>query len=135
MSTVRPGDSFAVYGLLRKGASGFAQFGLEQAFRPLGPCRIPGIIHDLGGYPGLVAGEGEVVGELFEVVDATVIAQLDAFEEYDPAAEHASRYLRWRLRLLAPEADAWVYVWNRPVTGFPRVGNGDWLDWAQRVQP
>ncbi|MFC4724061.1 gamma-glutamylcyclotransferase [Glycocaulis abyssi] len=130
MSAVKAGDAFAVYGLLRKGASGFAEFGLEAAFRPLGPCCIPGVIHDLGGYPGLVAGEGAVIGELFEVADPSVIPRLDAFEDYDPQAPDRSRYLRQRIRLLSPDADAWVYVWNRPVTGFARVESGDWLEWV-----
>lgn len=130
MSEVQAGDAFAVYGLLRKGASGFARFGLDTAFRPLRPCRIPGVIHDLGGYPGLVLGEGEVVGELFAVTDPAVIPQLDAFEDYDPDAPDNSRYLRVRIRLLSPDRQAWVYVWNRPVSGYPRVEGGDWLEWA-----
>ncbi|WP_439634508.1 gamma-glutamylcyclotransferase family protein [Glycocaulis sp.] len=130
MSAVKAGDAFAVYGLLRKGASGFAQFGLERAFRPLGPCRIPGVIHDLGGYPGLVDGEGAVIGELFEVADPSVIARLDAFEDYYPQAPDRSRYLRRQITLLTPARKAWVYLWNLPVTGFARVESGDWLEWV-----
>ena len=57
MSKVRAGDAFAVYGLLRAGESGFARFGLEQAFAPLGPCLLTGKLYDLGAYPGLVEGE------------------------------------------------------------------------------
>lgn len=130
MGQVHAGDAFAVYGLLRKGASGFARFGLERAFRPLGPCTIPGLIHDLGGYPGLVEGRGEVVGELFEVIDPSVIARLDAFEDYYPQAPDRSRYLRRQITLLTPARKAWVYVWNQPVEGAPLVAHGDWLEWA-----
>ncbi|KPP82626.1 MAG: hypothetical protein HLUCCA04_00790 [Oceanicaulis sp. HLUCCA04] len=133
MSAVKAGEAFAVYGLLRRGASGFAQFGLETAFKPLGPCRIPGIIYDLGGYPGLVAGPGEVIGELFTVTDAAVIPRLDTFEEYYPDDLNASRYLRQRVHLLSPDSDAWVYVWNRTVAGCPCVESGDWLEWAGRT--
>lgn len=130
MIAVKAGDAFAVYGLLRKGASGFAQFGLERAFRPLGPCRIPGLIYDLGGYPGLVDGEGAVIGELFEVADPSVIARLDTFEDYYPQAPDRSRYLRRQITLLTPACKAWVYLWNLPVTGFARVESGDWLEWV-----
>ncbi|MFN3835451.1 MAG: gamma-glutamylcyclotransferase [Glycocaulis sp.] len=132
MAMVRAGDAFAVYGLLRKGASGFAQFGLERAFRPLGPCRISGLIYDLGGYPGLTEGEGEVAGELFAVADPSIIAKLDAFEDYYPHAPARSRYLRRQITLLTPARKAWVYVWNRPVEGAPLVAHGDWLEWAGR---
>jgi len=130
MTAVKAGDAFAVYGLLRRGASGFAQFGLETAFTALGPCRIPGVIHDLGGYPGLVTGPGEVIGELFTVTDAAVIPRLDAFEDYDPDTPETSRYLRLKVRLLSPDTDAWVYIWNRTVADCPRVDSGDWLEWA-----
>ena len=64
MTEVKAGEAFAVYGLLRAGESGFAQFGLEHAFAPLGPCVLPGQLYDLGAYPGLVDAPGEVIGEM-----------------------------------------------------------------------
>lgn len=132
MEEVQAGDAFAVYGLLRKGASGFDGFGLERAFRAIGPCRIPGVMYDLGGHPGLVAGEGGVVGELFEVADPSVVAKLDAFEDYYPHAPERSRYLRRQIMLLTPARKAWVYVWNQPVEGYARVDTGDWLAWVDQ---
>lgn len=127
----RPGDRLAVYGLLRPGASAFDRFGLDRAFRDLGPCAIPGRLHDLGAYPGLVAaartGGERVEGRLFEIVDASVMADLDAFEDYHPGAPERSRYARVRLRLIAPDVTAWVYVWRLATEGSPRIESGDWL--------
>jgi gamma-glutamylcyclotransferase (GGCT)/AIG2-like uncharacterized protein YtfP len=127
MSTIRPGDAIAVYGLLRAGESGFARFGLANAFKPLGPCVIPGELWDLGAYPGLVAGPGQVVGELFELTDVAIVPKLDAFEDYWPDEPERSRYDRVKVRLMEPDLDAWVYVWRLGLDEAVPIPGGDWL--------
>jgi len=121
------GDLLAVYGLLRAGEVGFERFGLAQAFEDIGPCIIPGKLYDLGRYPGLVEGEGRVAGELFRVKNMSVMPQLDKYEDYDPADEAGSRYLRRRVALIEPDVAAWVYLWNRSVEDCKPIANGDWL--------
>lgn len=124
---MRAGDAIAVYGLLRAGESGFARFGLADAFRPLGPCVIPGALWDLGQFPGLVAGGGQVAGELFELIDPSVIPRLDAFEDYWPADPARSRYDRVKLRLREPDREAWVYVWRLGLETATLIESGDWF--------
>lgn len=121
------GDLLAVYGLLRKGEVGFARFGLARAFEHVGSCVIPGRLFDLGDYPGLVAGEGSVIGELFRVTDMSLMSQLDAYEDYDASDENGSRYLRRDVSLIEPAVTAWVYLWNRSVEGCGPIASGDWL--------
>lgn len=126
---VRDGDLIAVYGLLRAGQSGFARFGLAGAFEARGPCLIPGLIYDLGGFPGLTGGPGHVRGELFAVRNALVMPRLDAFEDYWPGDSRRTRYERRRLKLAEPDGvEAWVYVWVRPLTGARPIPGGDWLN-------
>jgi len=126
--SVRDGDLIAVYGLLRAGQSGFARFGLAGAFEARGPCRIPGLLYDLGDYPGLVGGPGQVRGELFAVRNALVMPRLDAFEDYWSGDKSRTRYERRRLTLAQPEGlEAWVYVWVCPLTGARAIPSGDWL--------
>ena len=127
MTEVRAGEAFAVYGLLRAGESGFAQFGLEHAFAPLGPCVLPGQLYDLGAYPGLVDAPGEVIGELFEVRDASVMPKVDAFEDYWPEDRARSRYERRKVRLIEPDRDAWVYIWILDVEDARLIESGDWF--------
>jgi gamma-glutamylcyclotransferase (GGCT)/AIG2-like uncharacterized protein YtfP len=122
------GDLIAVYGLLRAGESGFAQFGLADAFKAAGPCIMPGDLYDLGAYPGLVLGKGRVLGELFEVVDVSVKGQLDAFEDYWPDDLEQSRYERVKLSLIDDPRSAWVYVWRRGVENARFIDSGDWLN-------
>lgn len=70
-----------VYGTLKRGCTNHAQLAGQ---RFVGLARtLPGHrLHDLGGYPGLVAASGEpggVEGEIWSV-DAKALSQLDAFE-------------------------------------------------------
>ena len=128
MGQVESGDLIAVYGLLRAGESGFSQFGLANAFRSAGSCLIPGRLYDLGAYPGLVHGKGAVIGELFEVVDASVMGKLDAFEDYWPDDPDRSRYERVRLQLVNDPRQAWVYVWCLGLDQARLIKSGDWLN-------
>ena len=125
---VRDGELIAVYGLLRAGESGFAQFGLANAFEGLGPCLIPGKLYDLGAYPGLIAGEGRVKGELFRIKDSSVMTKLDAFEDYWPDDLDRSRYERVPLTLVNDNRQAWVYIWRRSVSNARFIASGDWLN-------
>ena len=127
MAEVAAGDAIAVYGLLRAGESGFERFGLAGAFRPLGPCVIPGQLYDLGAYPGLVSGGERVIGELFELTDLSVMPALDAFEDYWPGDPERSRYDRVRVQLLEPDRHAWVYRWRLGVDDARLIESGDWF--------
>lgn len=125
---VKAGDLIAVYGLLRAGETGFEQFGLAHAFKDAGPCVLTGELWDLGRYPGLVEGEGRVLGELFEVLDPTVMTRLDAFEDYWPRDPARSRYERRKVQLIEPDRQAWVYVWLLGLDAARRIESGDWLN-------
>src|ERR1019366_3200932 len=45
----------------------------------LGPARTPGVLYDLGAFPGLGHGDGVVTGELFEIPES-LLARVDRFE-------------------------------------------------------
>ncbi|RZU98749.1 gamma-glutamylcyclotransferase family protein [Spiribacter vilamensis] len=79
-----------IYGLLRPGFEGAKLLGNA---RSLGEATTQGWLYDLGGYPGLVAGDGIVHGEVCEVDDAR-LPEIDAFEQYDPADPAGSLYVR-----------------------------------------
>lgn len=125
-ATVDEDCRIAFYGTLRDPALRHS-LGLAGRMRRLGRCRIEGILYDLGSYPALGAGKRVVHGELFEILDSGALAALDAFEEFDPGRTKMSAYVRERVRLIEPELECWVYVYNRPLRGVPRVLGGDWL--------
>ena len=76
-------------------------------------------------------GEGSVVGDLFEVRDLSVFRLLDRYERYDALHPKDSLYLRRVVRLLQPQVDAWVYLYNRTVEGKPRIESGDWAQYRR----
>ena len=107
-----------VYGSLR---SGEAEHALLERARPLGPCRTAAgfALVDLGEYPALVAGEGTVEGELYEVDDAT-LAALDDYEDHPTLFERVSVDLEDGSAALTYRGAACV------VDDAPRVPSGRW---------
>ena len=129
--TVRKGDLFVFYGLLKQGAAGMpADLPLEASGTFTGPCRFRGRLLDLGGFPGVVDGEQLCHGVRYELNDVSIIGAMDAFEDVtdDPAT---SLYTRRQIPLLddhgAPTGEqAWIYWYNQPAEGFHDVADGNW---------
>jgi gamma-glutamylcyclotransferase (GGCT)/AIG2-like uncharacterized protein YtfP len=113
-------ELLAVYGTLMTGLALPQQpGGVEDALRLRGPCRIPGRLYDMKlGYPALTAEEGDVSGELFEIVDPAGLETLDAYEP--------PPYERRLVRLIEPDVDAWVYVYAGELPAEDAIDDADW---------
>lgn len=116
-----------VYGTLRRGG---ANHGLLAPFvRREEAGTVPGVLLDLGGYPGWVEGEGAVRGEVFRLEPpALALVLLDDLEEYFGAGD--PRNLYERVRVTARTADgpveAWAYRYVGPREGAAPVPGGEW---------
>jgi gamma-glutamylcyclotransferase (GGCT)/AIG2-like uncharacterized protein YtfP len=122
-------DLLAVYGTLMSGQAYEGRPDVERLMRPVGACRIPGVLFSEGDYPWLVADEGEVAGELYEVPDPATLDLLDAYEnEGRHIVEGKGVYERRRTRLIEPDLEAWVYIWAGETSGEP-IDDGDWRTW------
>jgi gamma-glutamylcyclotransferase (GGCT)/AIG2-like uncharacterized protein YtfP len=75
-------------------------------------------LRDLGPYPGMCRGDGQVEGELW-LVSPRKLRHLDWFEE------HPQRYRRERIRL-ADGLDAFAYLYSEPAGSAPRIAGGSW---------
>jgi gamma-glutamylcyclotransferase (GGCT)/AIG2-like uncharacterized protein YtfP len=119
-----------VYGLLRPGFEGAGLLGDAQ---PLGAATTSGLLYDLGGYPGLVPGDGVVHGEIC-AVDDTRLPALDAFEDYNPVDPVGSLYIRTTVMAwLVASGEAitvQVYRYNRPVPEHAWIADGDYARYA-----
>lgn len=124
---------FAFYGTLRRGGGALERLGLASELTYAGRCVIPGVLSVISWYPGLVPGEGRVIGDLFLVPDAATVALLDRFEGYRPGDPAGSLYVRREIDLIEPEGLAWTYLWTGPVAEAARIPSGDWL--ARRESP
>ena len=130
-------DYVAIYGALRSDVTvSLRRPEPELASRTKFECRclIPGRLVDVGDYPGLVAGDGVVEGELLRVTQGSVLAELDSFEGYDPQTPGEGRFDRRLIRLREPAVDAWVYVYAQETAGLPTVPDGDWKRYFQARQ-
>ena len=98
----------------------------------LGAARIQGRLYDLGTYPGLVWGEGEVngvvSGEVYRV-SAAHLDRLDQIEEMIPNNPQSSLYWRERVVVLSGACAGqlvWTYRYNRAVDEGALIAHGDY---------
>lgn len=112
-----------VYGTLKKGCKNHPHLA-DQTY--VGDARTaPGYrLHDLGDYPGMVAGGDSVTGEVWSV-DAASLARLDAFEGVDEGL-----YRREPVKLLPPfdRETVWTYLYARDPAGRPAIAADTWTE-------
>jgi gamma-glutamylaminecyclotransferase len=108
-----------VYGSLLKGEPNHRL--LERAtFAGAARTRAEFTLHDLGAFPGMVAGGADAVaGEVYEV-DGDTLALLDALES------HPTWYRRTPITLADGSAAETYLLTPRHVAGRPVVTSGDW---------
>ncbi len=115
-----------VYGTLKKG---FSLHRYLAGTRFLGEAKLSGFeMYDLGWYPGIVPGKGVIYGEVYEIGPGT-LALLDEIED------EGKEYQRKLLKVELPdgrELEAFVYVYQGPVTGKVRVPGGRWTKGGKR---
>jgi gamma-glutamylcyclotransferase (GGCT)/AIG2-like uncharacterized protein YtfP len=107
--------------------------------RHLGPAHVPGVLYDLGDFPGALvdpASPDRVVGRVFRLPDDPgVLAALDAHEGFEPADPAGSLFLRVERTVTLPDGGrlaCWVYAYNRDPGQAPRVPHGDYARWRAR---
>lgn len=115
-----------VYGTLRPTLAAGGHARLVHDLEVVGPATVPGTLLDLGDYPGLIAGEGLVRGELLRIVDAARLQALDDYEECG-GPEPLFRRERMVARLSdGTTVDAWGYRYARPQRAATIIAGGDY---------
>lgn len=103
--------------------------------RFVGAAQVPGRLVDVGRYPGLLLGEGQVTGEVYEVDDAH-LARLDAVEDMVPGHRAASQYWREEVTVVSGPLQGravQTYVYNRSVEGCTPIPHGDYRRYIREV--
>jgi gamma-glutamylcyclotransferase (GGCT)/AIG2-like uncharacterized protein YtfP len=87
---------------------------------PIGEGFADGVLYDLGGYPGAAldpASEQRITGLVLQLPeDSNVLREIDAYEEFDPAAPNTSQFIRILHPVVLAKGGTlpcWVYVYNR----------------------
>ena len=121
------GDWVVLYGSLMRGLGAMDELGIGNRLRYVGPCTVMGELFDLGRFPGMRHGDGQVIAEIHALLAAEVIEVLDEFEGYSAARPRESLYLREAITLIAPSGvEAWVYTYNEVPDASMRITSGDW---------
>ena len=84
-------------------------------------------MYDLGSYPGIIDGEGQVIGEIYEINQVT-LNELDKAEGYSPEEPKGSKYIRKEVKIVSTEVDDTViaYFYNQQVEESGRILSGDY---------
>jgi gamma-glutamylcyclotransferase (GGCT)/AIG2-like uncharacterized protein YtfP len=125
-----------VYGTLRPGAAAFGQ--VAPYVQRLVAATLAGAeLYDLGPYPVLVEGDGQVVGEALYLNSSLyrfALHRLDRYEGYN-AVTNSGLYVRRERDITLAGGErvaAWVYLGTRQQTvGARRIVGGDWLAWRK----
>ena len=121
-----------IYGTLMPGLRLEAQM---HGARFMGPAQVPGRVVDVGRFPGLLLGDGQVTGEVYEV-DAAHLVRLDVVEGLVPGDREASQYWREEVMVLSGPLQGHpvqTYVYNRPVDGCTPIAHGDYRRYIREV--
>jgi len=119
-------DHLFIYGTLRDGEerSGILSEFSSKVYKD---CKIKGSLIDLpDGYPGLISGDGSVVGEIHHTPDIeNALKKLDTIEGFNGYREDGSLF--HRVLTYSNNIPCWTYVYARSSDDGPVIESGDWL--------
>jgi gamma-glutamylcyclotransferase (GGCT)/AIG2-like uncharacterized protein YtfP len=122
-----------VYGTLRRDAQHPMADYLNQQAQWIGPASYQGTLYQVADYPAVVASSDPadtVYGEVYQLLTAELWSVLDDYEQCSPSFPTPSEYQRLlqTVYLSSGEAiSAWVYLYNRSISGLEVIESGDFL--------
>ena len=122
-------DLVFVYGTLMKGMLRHSV--LEQDCEFICKGSVQGELYDLGNYPGLVAGEKTVYGEVYQAEDMLdVIQKLDLIEGSGGSDPLFSRTIQ---KVNTEQGEKWAYVYHyaQSLDSCIEIESGNWKDVSQ----
>ena len=121
-----------VYGTLRSNQPNAPRLGGST---PLGWATTNGQLLDLGDYPGLIEGDGKVVGELF-LLPVAALDRIDDLEGFDLADPEGSLFVRELREVQLPghQATYSAFTYRWPHGGGTPIVHGDWVRHLQEKE-
>jgi gamma-glutamylcyclotransferase (GGCT)/AIG2-like uncharacterized protein YtfP len=111
-AATRPVHYLAFYGNLKRSGSTIVHPLWDDHLTYMGYCHIPGKLHHRGQAVSLVAGDGDVVGELYRLKDLQILPQLDEYEAANDVNPTKPGFSRVLVELSKPKVLAWVYFYD-----------------------
>lgn len=85
---------------------------IKDKLELIGPCLVQGELYECGDYPALLKGKRSIEGELFKIIDESVMPILDEYEATDNNHPDLAGFTRERVELIKPSVMAWVYFYD-----------------------
>lgn len=132
-----------VYGSLLSGFKSPAYEYISKYFRLRGNATVKGTIYDMGTFPVATSDDtGRIIrGELYEIRNpkelSFILAQLDDYEGLYPDDGEDIYYKRELVTTTTETGDeviAWIYWYNKDVTGKPIIESENMMDYLERKQ-
>ena len=110
--------------------------GIDNWLEYIGDGPVPGVLFDLGCYPGLVVDScSQVCGEVYRILDPIkLFARVDQIEDYRAATPKEGQYVRQTMDAMLEDGRAmlvWCYVYNQPLPPSVRIEGGDYRSYAK----
>jgi gamma-glutamylcyclotransferase (GGCT)/AIG2-like uncharacterized protein YtfP len=126
-------DYLFVYGTLRKDTARHDLLHKFCEYMCLGT--LQGRLYHVAHYPGVILthdSRQQVIGEVYRIKNNDLLlAELDDYEECSSSFCEPHEYVRSRQKITLADGDqinAWVYLYNRPITGLKLIASGDYLN-------
>jgi gamma-glutamylcyclotransferase (GGCT)/AIG2-like uncharacterized protein YtfP len=103
---------------------------LKQSSTPVSKGSFPGLLYDLGDYPGAIfdaASRYTVYGSIILLKDEPdILKTIDEYEGYDDTEEQPNLFIRKivSVKTNTTTKNCWVYLYNLPLTGFKEIKSG-----------
>jgi gamma-glutamylcyclotransferase (GGCT)/AIG2-like uncharacterized protein YtfP len=108
------------YGTLQPGMAPNDIAPTVDKLHPVAEGFVRGVLYDLGDFPGAVLNsrsKQRISGKVFRLSDdASVLQQLDEYEEFDPSSPNESLFVRTLHSVELTDGRSllcWIYVYNR----------------------
>ncbi|MFM8340639.1 MAG: gamma-glutamylcyclotransferase [Methylomonas sp.] len=122
-----------VYGTLRRDAQHPMARYLHQQARWIGSASYQGKLYQVSDYPAVVSSRysaDTVCGEVYQLFTADLWSILDDYEECSPSFPAPTEYQRVLQTVYLSNGEAisaWIYLYNRPISGLKVIESGDFL--------
>lgn len=115
------------YGTLSSKGGATIRHKIIRQLEYVGACKFPGQLYDLGRYPGLKNGDRKIVGELYKILDSSVLDVLDAYEAVGNDDPTRPGFTRRLTTLIEPRQKAWVYYYDGEVESLQLLEDNPWV--------
>jgi gamma-glutamylcyclotransferase (GGCT)/AIG2-like uncharacterized protein YtfP len=125
-----------VYGSLHTASNPFYRLLMKNS-RKIGEGTVQGNLYFLGRYPGAVITKdgNKIYGSVYLLNDLQLFDELDKYEEYNPLNPQGSLFIRKTVTVTGEDGKkhrAWIYVYNREVSGKRLIKSGNYGQYRKR---